>query len=137
MLPLIIALEIIGPCSEKPLHKLNLLNGLDVGEATVMTLSSKRIPFEGTEGTINTIMGIPKKNESFEIISNTEMRAYGWCFDVDGEIPEEYPNQIPLDEGMKKIRWFHGYAEMKEGQWVSQCQETAKLRPAFLCGPRP
>lgn len=133
MLTLFIALEIIGPCSQKPLHSLTLFHGLDVGEATVMTLSSKRIPFEGTEEAINTIMGIPKKNETLEILSPTHMRAYGWCFDVDGEVPEEYPHQIPLHEGMKKIRWYHGYAEMKGGQWVSQCQETAKLKPSFLC----
>ncbi|MES2526053.1 MAG: hypothetical protein V4598_03165 [Bdellovibrionota bacterium] len=133
MLSLFIALEIIGPCSEKPLQSVNLLEGMNVGEATVRTFWSKRIPFQGTDRAINTIMGIPKKDETLEVISDTDMRAYGWCFDVDGEVPEEYADQIPLHEGMKKIRWFHGYAEMKGGQWVSQCQETAKLKPAFLC----
>ncbi len=53
---------------------------------------------------------------------------------IDGEVPEAYADDIPLHEGMKKIRWFHGYAEMKNGQWVSQCKETAKLRLDFLCG---
>lgn len=133
MLTLFIALEIIGPCSQKPLHRLNLLEGLTVGEATVKTLSARRIPFQGNDRAINTIVNIPTQDQTLEILSNSDMRAYGWCFDVDGEIPEEYADQIPLHEGMKKIRWFHGYAEMKGGQWVSQCQETAKLKPTFLC----
>ncbi len=133
MLSLFIALEIIGPCSQKPLVATNLLEGLTVGEATVRTFWARKIAFQGTDRAINTIMNIPFKDQTLEVISNTDMRAYGWCFDVDGEVPEEYADQIPLHEGMKKVRWFHGYAEMKGGQWVSQCQETAKLKPAFLC----
>ncbi len=133
MLSLFIALEIIGPCSQKPLVTTNLLEGLTVGEATVKTMWARKIPFQGTDRAINTIMNIPAKDQTLEILSDTDMRAYGWCFDVDGEIPEEYADQFPLHEGMKKVRWFHGYAEMKGGQWVSQCQETAKLKPAFLC----
>ncbi len=113
----------------------NLLDALTVGEATVRTLEAKRIPFQGTERAINTIMNTPGQDQTLEILSDKDMRAYGWCFDVDGEVPEEYASEIPLHEGMKRIRWFHGYAEMKNGQWVSQCQETAKLGPAFLCGP--
>ncbi len=133
MFSLFIALEIIGPCSLKPIHTFNLADGLTVGDATVRTLEAKRIPFQGTERAINTIMNIPGKDQTLEILSDKDMRAYGWCFDVDGEVPEIYPDEIPLDESMKKIRWFHGYAEMKNGQWVSQCKETAKLRPSFLC----
>lgn len=133
MLSLFIALEIIGPCSQKPLVATNLLKGLTVGEATVKTFWARKIAFQGTDRAINTIMNIPFKDQTLEVISDTDMRAYGWCFDVDGVAPEEYADQIPLHEGMKKIRWFHGYAEMKGGQWVSQCQETAKLKPAFLC----
>ncbi len=133
MLPLLIALEILGPCSDRPLVSTDLVEGVTVGEASVKTFWARHIAFQGTDRGINTIMNIPFKDQTLEVLSNTDMRAYGWCFDIDGEIPEVYPDEIPLHQGMKKIRWFHGYAEMKGGQWVSQCQVTAKLKPAFLC----
>ncbi len=133
MLPLLIAFEIMGPCSDKPLFTGKALEAQTIGEATVKTLWANHIAFQGTDRGLNTIMNLPGKDESLEVLSDTDMRAYGWCFDVDGEIPEVYPDQIPLHQGMKKIRWFHGYAEMKGGQWVSQCQVTAKLKPRFLC----
>lgn len=133
MLTLFIALEIIGPCSTKPLATLNAVPAMTVGEATISTLNKYKIPYQGTEKGINTLYSLPTPAQSLEILSDSDMRAYGWCFDVDGEVPEEYPDQIEIHEGMKKIRWFHGYAEMKNGVWVSQCKETAKLRPDFLC----
>lgn len=136
MLSLLIAFEVIGPCSLKPLASARLSDALTVGEATIRTLESRRIPFQGNEHGINTILSIPTREQSLEILSRTDLRAYGWCFDIDGTIPETYADEIPLDESMKRIRWFHGYAEMKNGQWVSQCQVTAKLRPEFLCGKR-
>ena len=131
MLSLLIAFEVVGPCSTKPLHASNLLEALTVGEATVRTLDKHKIPYQGNERGMNTMF---KLGNDMEILSDSDMRAYGWCFDIDGEVPESYADEIPLHEGMKKVRWFHGYAEMKNGQWVSQCRETAKLKPEFLCG---
>lgn len=134
MLPLLIAFEVVGPCSTKSLYSGKLAEAMMLGEASVQTLTLAKVPFQGTDRGLNTIFGIPKQDQTLEILSDSDMRAYGWCFDIDGEAPETYADEISLHEGMKKVRWFHGYAEMKKGQWVSQCQETAKLHPAFLCG---
>jgi hypothetical protein len=55
----------------------NLLDALTVGEATVRTLEAKRIPFQGTERAINTIMNTPGQDQTLEILSDKDMRAYG------------------------------------------------------------
>jgi hypothetical protein len=133
------ALEIkfIGPCEEKPLFETNIkFDYENVGELTIGTLIKFNIPFKGTEGGLNSAFETPTGLEAMEVISDQEMKAYGWCFSVDGVAPEVYPNEVPVTLKTKSIVWHFGYAHFLKGQWITQCTPAYKEKPAFLCKNR-
>ena len=70
--------------------------------------------------------------DAMEVLSDTDMRSYGWCFEVDGKVPESYPDSIPL-KGVKKITWFYAYAEYVKGEWISQCKPSYQLKSPYVC----
>lgn len=130
--------EVVGPCSAKPLFQRNLkVTKESVGDLTVSTFERFEVPYLGTERGMNSIYGTPIGDVTLEVISDTEMRSFGWCFDIDGIVPEIYPDKIQVVPQMKSIRWFYGFAHYKNGQWISQCEEAFKVKPKFACKNQP
>lgn len=128
-------LEFIGPCSEKPLFA-EQVTGVysNAGTLTVKTLEEKSIPFLGAEEGINSIFSTPVGLDAMEVISDNEMRAYGWCYNVDGEYPDVFANQVVVSSETLKVQWIFGYAYYLNGEWISQCEPSYKIKPQFLCG---
>jgi len=135
MLAAQISMEFIGPCSARPLLQATLSNSSaqNVGLATIDTLDRFEADYQGTEAGLNSAFGTPTGMEAMEIISDTEIRSYGWCFEVDGQVPEMFAHHIPLATVKHQVRWFYGYAHYMNGQWVSQCEVAHRLKPDFLC----
>jgi hypothetical protein len=129
-----IAVEFLGPCSSRPLLKTSVqeATSTSVGEMTITTLEQFKVPYAGTHKGLHSAFGTPTGMEALEILSPTSMRSYGWCYEIDGMVPEMYPDEVAL-AGIKKVTWFYAYALYKEGQWVSQCEPAHKIRPEFLC----
>ena len=128
-----LSIEFIGPCSVKPLLQSNVSGEFPhVGAVTVSTLDRFEVDYAGNEAGLNSVFGTPTGMQAMEVISDTEMRSYGWCFDVDGRLPEEFPDHVSL-QGVRHVRWFFGFAHYLNGQWVSQCEPAYKVKPAFLC----
>lgn len=129
-----LVLEFIGPCSHEPLFTTEWNNPQvsSVGALTISALEKNNISYKGNERGLNSAFGSPIGMDALEIISDREMRSYGWCFEVDGVVPEVYADEVPLT-GVRKVRWFFAYAHYQNGQWISQCEPAHKKRPAFLC----
>lgn len=104
-----------------------------VGDLTVATLTRAGIAFIGNELGIHTMLGTPMGEEALEIITPMEMRSYGWCYSVDGEVPEVLPAYFEVNKSHKNIIWFFGFAHYKAGDWVSQCEKVSDSKPAFIC----
>lgn len=130
-----LSLEFIGPCSSTPLLETQVMYGTQehVGKLTVDTLENFEVRYQGNEQGLNSAFGTPIGLDALEVISDTEMRSYGWCFNVDGIIPETYPNETFLTEGSNRVTWFYGFAHYKNGEWISQCEPAYKIKPQFIC----
>ena len=61
----------------------------NIGDMTIEIFNKFQIPFSGSKYGISQIYD---KGQDIEVISDTEMKAYGWCFEVDGMIPETMPD---------------------------------------------
>lgn len=123
------------PCSGKTLYK-RTLNGFDtnVGQLTIQQLELWGVDYVGSELGIHSLQGTPYGQDALEIINRLEMRSYGWCFSVDGEIPEVLPPYFSLhDKPNAKVTWFFGFAYYNAGEWVSQCEKVSELKPSFIC----
>lgn len=128
-----VEVKFIGPCEADYIMKTSMPDEFtNVGEATVAALTKFSIPFTGSAKDIASAFGTPVGDASVEVISDIEMRAYGWCFEVDGMAPEVYPNEVNLN-GVKTITWWFGYASYLNGEWVTQCSPSWKIRPPFMC----
>lgn len=137
MISALLILEFIGPCSSRPILKAELRDyQATVGHTTVAVLDKKQIPYLGTIEGINSVFGTPYGMDAMEVVSDTEMRSYGWCYKVDGEIPEVFPHLYPITPQTKRVSWFYGFAHYLKGEWVSQCEPAHKIKPAFLCSSK-
>lgn len=128
-------LEIVGPCLETPLFSASIqgVDGKSAGAVTVETLTSENIPFAGTERGMNSIFNTPTGLEAVEVLSDSEMLAYGWCYSVNGVEPAKYADQAILKED-DTLKWWFGYARYKDGVWVSQCRPSHVRKPVQFCG---
>jgi hypothetical protein len=104
-----------------------------VGELTIAILTQFKIPFKGSPEGLITAFHTPTGDDSVEILSDVELRAYGWCFSVDGVSPELYPHEVPLTHETKSITWYYGFAHYSKGEWISQCTMAHTVKPQFLC----
>lgn len=92
-----------------------------LGSLTVSLLESHNVSYIGNEMGIHSIESTPFGDAAIEIISDVEMRVYGWCFIVDGEIPETLAGKTVITASTQRISWFYAYAHYLEGEWLSYC----------------
>lgn len=129
------SLEIIGPCDEEPLFKTTFTLGKansNVGDETISILEKNRIPYLGTEQGINSIFDTPIGKDAYEVLSNNDVNAYGWCYSVNGISPEVNPHEMQIQKGDKIVWWF-GYSQFKDGHWLTQCLPSYLRRAPKFC----
>jgi hypothetical protein len=127
-------IEFKGPCFEEPLHSSQVESSFtNVGAVTISELEKSKIPYMGNEIGLHTAFNTPIGMDALEVISDEEMKSYGWCYAVDGEIPEIYPVDYTITKNIRKITWFFGYARYFRGEWTDQCLKAYKNPPAYLC----
>ena len=126
--------SVIGPCSSEPLlvEEIHLEQTQDAGSVTVELLTAKNIPFVGSSVGISSIFNTPTGLDAMEVLSDTEMNAYGWCFSVNGIQPEKYPDDVQVKAG-DEIVWWYGYAHYLEGEWLSQCEPSHLRKSPQFC----
>lgn len=127
--------EVIGPCSERPLLsvEVNASSYETIGDLTIHQFNKNKVPFLGDERGINQIFNSPLGLDALEVISDTQMLAYGWCYSVDGVVSMEYPIDYYTDDKIKNVTWFYGYSRFDKTQWISMCEPSYKRKSAFIC----
>jgi hypothetical protein len=126
--------EFIGPCDSRPFLSRDYTSSPNdtIGDVTINLLQNAGIPFLGDSKGINQIYNSPIGLDAMEVISNNEMLAYGWCYELDGKILESYPDEVKVGHG-KKLKWFYGYAHYLDGIWIAQCLASHLRRSLFMC----
>ena len=90
-----------------------------LGQVSLDLFNQRQIPYQGGVFGFSKIFEI---GQHIEVISNQEMKAYGWCFSVDGVAPDTMADETLLENPDSQIHWFYGYAHFKDGEWIAQCQ---------------
>lgn len=130
-----ITFEIVGPCAETPIKMGKFQGSLDesVGKTTIDLLDFYQIDYVGTEIGINSIMNSPTGDEALEILSDTKLRAYGWCFSINGEIPDKLASDVFFTSSKDHLRWFYAYSTYDSGKWVDYCMPSYKIKSQQIC----
>lgn len=127
------------PCSATPWleSKLPAATGKSVGAVTITALDAAHFFYVGTAAGISSIRNTVTGDAALEAVSDTEMRAYGWCYSLNGVEPNQMPDAVFLTNETDEIRWYFGYAHYQNGAWISYCTPTNQTLPTYICGARP
>jgi len=130
-----IEVKISRPCDNQVYSEKNyeISSNDTVGDLTIKLLAESGIPFIGAKEGFNSIFNSPIGLDAMDIISDDQMRAYGWCYTVDGEIPEVLPNKFILNNNHQEIHWFYGFAFYRAGVWESQCEDSSEQALTQYC----
>lgn len=131
-----ISYEVIGPCSSNPVHSGNFnINNSNTtaGTASVMIFDKNKIPYVGTESGFSSIVNTPTGIDSIEVISDTKMRAYGWCYSVNDVEPSVVPSEYLLASNNDKLSWFYAYSTYDNGVWLDYCVPSHKIKAPQFC----
>jgi hypothetical protein len=129
-------LTVIGPCDSKPTFQsgpLSHLPTVTLGDFTVKALSDAQVPFKGSREGIVSIQNSPSGDDALEVLSDSEMRAYGWCVSVNGKQPSAMPDQVILSDVNSRVIWFYAYALYSAGEWKKFCVPSYRLKSPFVC----
>ena len=124
-----------NPCAENTWLNVTLSTviGSSVGSVTLEALTNLGVPFQGSEHGIHSIRNTVTGDDALEVISDREMRAYGWCYRLNGVEPDLFPDQVFVQSDADVIDWFFGFAHYKDGNWVTYCTPTQTIRPTYIC----
>lgn len=124
-----------APCEETPwLDAVRTGDaGESVGAVTVSALTDAAFPFVGSDAGFASIRGTVTGDAALELLGDAEMRAYGWCFSLNGVEPAAMPDRVAVPDDAAELRWYFGFAHYKNGVWLSYCTRTNQAKPAFVC----
>ncbi len=125
-------LKFIGACNDNFILKTEQDDFVTVGELTVGTLTRYRIPYIGNEQGLSSVFETPIGDSAIEVVSKDEFRTYGWCYFVNGVLPEVLPHESKINS-TDEVTWVFSYARSFKGVWTDQCLPAWKVKPKFLC----
>ena len=131
-----IEFSITKRCENQPalIENIEVLNSITVSELTHYVFKTFEIPFIGDERSINSILGTPTGTDAYEVMTDNEIKVYGWCFQVNGVQPDRFMNQIILDPTEQlHVNWFYGYAHYLNGVWITYCTPAYEQKSPFVC----
>lgn len=129
--------KVFGPCSNQPVAQGEFPADLSksVGQISLEVFEKNKIPYIGVAEGFNSIMGTPVGLDSIEIVSDAEMRAYGWCFSVNGKVPVGMPHEVKFDLQKDQLIWFYAYSTNIKNEWQSDyCSPAYQIKAKQFCG---
>lgn len=131
-----VTLKVTGPCSEKPVKEAQVTADAakSVGEITKSYFDANGITYKGDVGGFYSILNSATGMDAFEVVSDTELRAYGWCFSVNGAVATVSASEVKPSSQNDVIEWFYGFVTQKDGVWSAEpCAPGHKIKAPQFC----
>ena len=127
--------KVFGACSDKPVFQGTYDADLakSAGHLTIEILEKNKIPYQGVPQGINSINNSAVDDAAIEVVSDKEMRVYGWCFAVNGKIPPAMADKVQLEDQSDTLVWFYAYSTNLENQWVDMCNPAYWVKSKQFC----
>ncbi len=92
-----------------------------VFDITKEVISKYSIPASLADNGVKTILNYIAGDDALEIISDSKMRAYGWCYSVNNFSPDVMPDEFLIKQH-DNIHWFLSYSTYDSGNWIDYCK---------------
>lgn len=132
--------EVRNVCQDATDHRGEFLfdiEKLSVGEITVAILEKEGIPYVGDASGIAVINNTPKGEDAVQFLEDGRMRAFGWCYSVDGIAPDVMPGDYKFPNQNSKLIWWFGFSTLTNGEWIGYCDPSYLAKWKKLCGDLP
>lgn len=67
------------------------------------------------------VTSINRLGSALEVLSDTDMNAYGWCYLVDGVESGLMADEFELTGNERSVKWFYAYARLRGNVWTAMC----------------
>ena len=131
-----VTMELKDPCHPDEIIKEDLHPGqlpVTAGALTLDFFKKVGVPFQGNEAGIQSVFGSPTGDDALVVINDEQMKAYGWCYRVNGKLPDVYMDQFKINRDDDHIEWFFGYSFYDRGEWKDYCTPATKDGPVYYC----
>lgn len=130
-----ITYSVTGPCSKKPLNsgEVEIDLNSNLGVISMALFDQAKIPYDGSELGMSSIHGTPVGLDAIEVLSDTKMRAYGWCFSINGFIPDTLSNEVFFKAQSDHLMWFFAYSTYDQGVWTDYCVPSYEIKAEQFC----
>lgn len=130
-----VSLKVFDACHDEPVHSGQYTADLNrsVGELSVEIFNHYAIPYIGAAEGFNSILNSPIGLDSIEVVSDVEMRVYGWCYSVNGEQPDSMAHKIFLTHPTDEIVWFYAYSTNLYNEWTNYCRPANEIKAEQFC----
>lgn len=131
--------KVYGACSETPVYEGTYEADLNqsLGEISKQIFDTKKIPYVGVPEGFNSILNTPVDLDSIEVISDKEMRVYGWCFAVNKKTPDAMPHKVHFSSQKDELIWFYAYTTNYANQWKDDyCSPAYWIKAKQFCKGR-
>ena len=132
-------IKVVGPCFKKPVFEkdFKIKNFKDSAtKISIEIFKDNGIAYQGDEDGFTSILNTPSGAEAIEMVSRGKMRFYGWCFSVNGVLPQTMPSAFYFSNASDKITWFYGYSTFDNGKWTDSCQPSYKIKAPQFCSAK-
>lgn len=130
-----VVFDVIGPCSKEAVNSGSFKTDLadNLGKISMDIFDYYKIPYVGSELGMSSILNSPTGLDAIEVLSDTKMRAYGWCFSVNGMIPDALTSETFLAKQNDYVSWFYAYSTYDQGVWTDYCVPSHKIKAPQFC----
>ena len=129
-------IQIVNPCVNVAsiYEEVDVFAPATVSDVVRFFFPAFEIPYVATETSMVHIFNTPVGKEAIEIVNENHYRVYGWCYEVDGVMPNVTMDQFTIDPvTTEEVRWFYGFAEQINGKWVNYCEPLYNHPEQFIC----
>lgn len=127
--------NVIGACSKKSVYSGSFKTDLSesVGKISMDIFDFHKIPYVGSQSGMVSIIDSPVGLDAMEVISDTKMRAYGWCFSINGVIPDVLASESFFTNQNDVLIWFYAYSTYDRGNWTDYCVPSYEIKAEQFC----
>lgn len=132
------SIGVIGPCSEEPVFEREFEvtgSSSSVGDISALIFKESGLPYAGDADGFTSIMDSPTGAQAIEFVADGKMRVYGWCFSVNGVLPEVMPGSFYMKSEADRLIWFYAFSTYENGLWTNTCVPSYTVKAPQFCGP--
>ncbi len=106
---------------ELPLQATDTVGSLTIRALDQFKAQGKIQKYNGYE---SGLVSVNDMGNDTEVISDTVMKAYGWCFHLNGVESNKMPDQVRPARNTDKVLWYWAYAYY-DREWKQMCVPVA------------